>query len=139
MVCCLKNPRMATDDDVAVRLQGSDAVKQWFGGWPNFHDAEVINLNMARSGVSVLRVYPYYPDKPASVDFILEEITDVELADFSRQNVIFSLMIEEVIDQTKRKAIRLILGPCYGLAGRIDAKRVRVQLLPGKSPEGVSR
>jgi len=32
----------------------------------------------------------------------------------------------------------LILGPCYGLAGRIDAKRLRVELQPGKSLDGVS-
>jgi hypothetical protein len=127
-----------TTKDISVSLNGSDAVMQWFGGWPSFHDAEVISLHMARAGESVLRVYPYYPDKPATVDFIFEEITDVELADFSGQNVIFYLGIEEVIDQTKEKAIRVTLGPCYGLAGRIDAKRLRVELVPGKSPDGVS-
>jgi hypothetical protein len=118
-----------TTNDIGVSLRGSDAVMQWFGGWPSFHDAEIISLNLARTGQSVLRVYPYYPDKPATVDFIFEEITDVELAAFSGQNVISSLGIEEVIDHTKQKAIRLTLSPCYGLAGRIDAKRVRVELL----------
>lgn len=127
-----------TTDDISVSLHGSDTVMQWFGGWPSFHDAEVISLYMARAGESVLRVYPYYPDKPATVDFIFEEITDVELADFSGQNVIFYLGIEEVVDQTKEKAIRVTLGPCYGLAGRIDAKRLRVELVPGKSPDGGS-
>ena len=127
-----------TANDIGVSLHGSDAIMQWFGGWPSFHDAEIIGMNLARAGQSVLRVYPYYPDKPATVDFIFEEITDVELADFSGQNVISSLGIEEVIDQTKEKAIRLTMSPCYGLAGRIDAKRLRVGLLPGKSPDGVS-
>jgi hypothetical protein len=127
-----------TNKDIGVSLDGSDAVVKWFGGWPSFHDAEVISLNMARTGESVLRVYPYYPDKPATVDFIFEGVTDVELADFSCQNVISSLGIEEVIDQTNEKAIRLTLGPCYGLAGRIDAKRLQVRLVPGKSPDGES-
>jgi hypothetical protein len=124
--------------NIGASLRGSDAVTQWFGTWPSFHDAEVISLNLSRTGESLLRVYPYHPEKLATVDFIFEEITDVELADFSGQNVISSLGIEEVIDQTKEKAIRLILGPCYGLAGRIDAKRLRVELLPGKSLDGVS-
>jgi len=127
-----------TPNDIGVSLHGSDAVVQWFGGWPSFHDAEIISLSVARTGESVLRVYPYYPDKPATVDFIFAEITDMELAGFSGQNVIFSLEIEEVIDQTKEKAIRLTLSPCYGLAGRIDAKRLRVELVPGKSPDAVS-
>lgn len=128
---------MATNE-VEARLPGSDVVIKWFGRWPSFHDAEVVSLNMARKGESILRVYPYYPDKPATVVFIFDEITDVELADFSGQNVIFSLGIAEVIDQTKEKAIRLTLSPCYGLAGRIDAKGVRVELVPGKSTDGVS-
>jgi hypothetical protein len=127
-----------TPNDIGVSLHGSDAVVQWFGGWPSFHDAEIISLSVARTGESVLRVYPYYPDKPATVDFIFAEITDMELGGFSGQNVIFSLEIEEVIDQTKEKAIRLTLSPCYGLAGRIDAKRLRVELVPGKSPDAVS-
>jgi len=127
-----------TPNDIGVSLHGSDAVVQWFGGWPSFHDAEIISLSVARTGESVLRVYPYYPDKPATVDFIFAEITDMELVGFSGQNVIFSLEIEKVIDQTKEKAIRLTLSPCYGLAGRIDAKRLRVELVPGKSPDAVS-
>jgi hypothetical protein len=125
-------------NDIGVSLHGSNAVMQWFGGWPSFHDAEIISMNLARTGQSILRVYPYYPDKPATVNFVFEEITDLELADFSGQNVISSLGIEEVIDQTKEKAIRLTMSPCYGLAGRIDAKRLRVELLPGESPDGVS-
>lgn len=124
---------------IAATLDGSEAVIQWFGGWPSFHDAEIISLQLARTGESVLRVYPYYPAKPAMVDFILVAVSDLELADFSGQNVIFSLDVEVVTDQTKEKAIRLILAPCYGLAGWIDAKQVRVQLVHGKSSDGVSQ
>ena len=107
--------------------------------WPNFHDAEVISLTLARKGQSVLRVYPYYPHKPATVDFIFENVTDIELQDFSGQNVITSLRIETATDQNGVKVYRLVLGPCYGLSGRIDAKSLRVDLSPGKSPDGVSQ
>ncbi|HVA18491.1 MAG TPA: hypothetical protein VMV59_12345 [Candidatus Dormibacteraeota bacterium] len=127
-----------TNDDIAASLDGFDTVVRWFGAWPSFHDAEIISLHLARGGESLLRVYPYYPEKPATVDFVLEGVTDLELWDFSSQNVIFSLDLESVVDQTKEKAIRLTLSPCYGLAGHIDAKRVRVKLAPGKSSDGVS-
>lgn len=120
-------------------VDGAEAVVRWFGSWPSFHDAEIIYLKLARSGESILRVYPYYPTKPAAVDFFLEDVTDLELADFSGQNVIFSIEVEIVTDQTNEKAIRLTLAPCYGLAGRIDAKRARVELVPGKSSDGVSQ
>lgn len=125
--------------EIGTMLAGSEDVIRWFGGWPSFHDAEVVSLAMARSGESRLRVYPCYPEKPATVDFILDEITDVELADFSKQNVISSLHVERVKDQTNEWAVRLTLSPCYGLVGRIDAKRIRVELFPGKSPDGVSQ
>jgi hypothetical protein len=127
------------ESGVEAELTGAEAVKQWFGSWPNFHDAEVISLSLARKGQSVLRAYPYYPHKPATVDFIFENVTDIELQDFSGQNVIMYLRIETATDRNGDKVYRLVLGPCYGLAGRIDAKSLRVELSPGKSPDGVSQ
>ena len=41
-----------------------------------------ISLHMARAGESRLSIYPHHPIKPAIVDFVLEQITDVELCDF---------------------------------------------------------
>lgn len=128
-----------SESGVEAELAGAEAVKQWFGSWPCFHDAEVISLSLARKGQSVLRVYPFYPHKPATVDFIFEDVTDIEMQDFSDQNVIMSLGIETATDQNGDKVYRLVLGPCYGLAGRIDAKSLRVELSPGKSPDGVSQ
>ncbi|MGA9471940.1 MAG: hypothetical protein WBV36_05720 [Terriglobales bacterium] len=100
------------ESDIEARLTGAEAVRQWFGSWPDFHDAEVISLSLARKGQSVLRVYPYYPHKPAVVDFIFENVTDIELQDFSGQNVIMSLGIETATDQNGDKVYRLVLGPC---------------------------
>jgi hypothetical protein len=116
--------------EVPDGLSGTDAVVQWFGGWPDFHDAEVVSLTLARSTESLLRVCPYYPAKPAMVDFILEQVTDLELADFSVQNVISGLSVEARADQTDQKAVRITMGPCFGLSGWIDAKRVRLQVIP---------
>jgi hypothetical protein len=127
------------ESGVESELTGAEAVRQWFGSWPNFHDAEVISLSLVRKGQSVLRVYPYYPHKPAVVDFIFENVTDIELQDFSGQNVIMYLGIETATDQNGDKVYRLVLGPCYGLAGRIDARSLRVELSLGKSPDGVSQ
>jgi len=127
-----------TNDDITAGLDGFDAVVRWFGDWPSFHDAEIISPHLARSGESLLRVYPYYPEKPAAADFVLEGVTDLELWDFSSQIVIFSLDLESVVDQTKEKAIRLTLSPCYGLAGHIDARGLRVKRVPGESSDGVN-
>lgn len=126
-------------DQLTVVIDGEDTVKQWFGGWPCFHDAEVINLFLSRAGESVLRVYPYYPQKPATVEFVFTDVSDVELNDFSGQNVISSLAIGKATGQYGEDVYRLTLSPCYGIAGRIDAKSMRVQLLPGASADGISQ
>lgn len=55
------------------------------------------------------------------------------------QNVIMSLKIEMATDQNGDKVYRLVLGACYGLTGKIDARSLRVELSPGKSPDGVSQ
>lgn len=86
----------------------------------------------------MLRVYPYAPEKPATVEFILSNIVGLELWDFSGQNVISSLDIERVQLDGGHIAFRLTMHPCYGLAGHLDSKEIRVSLLPGKSTDGVS-
>lgn len=125
-------------DRPAVQIAGEELLIQWFGKWPCFHDAEVISLFLARSGESVIRIYPYYPEKPATVEFILSDISDIELADFSGQNVIHSLSIEKARNQYDEDVFRLILAPCYGVAGRVDAGCMHVRLSPGPSSDGGS-
>jgi hypothetical protein len=127
------------ESGVIEAIAGAETLKKWFGSWPSFHDAEVITLSLVRKGPSILRIYPYCPGKAATVNFILEDVTDVELHDFSSQNVIMSLEVERAIDQNADPVYRLSLSPCYGLAGRIDAKSIRVELILGKSPDGVSK
>ena len=126
------------DKNVILNVAGVEAVMQWFGSWPSFHDVEVVSIFLARKKESVLRVYPYHPQRPATVDFVLEDVTDVELNDFSCQNVINGLGVEMATNQNGDIVYRVILTPCFGVKGRIDAKSLRVELLPGKSPDGVS-
>jgi len=127
-----------TNSDSSFQLPGSDTVRNWFGVWPSFHDGEIVSLALCRQGESVLRVYPYYPEKPATVEFILSEITHLELVGFSCQNVVSDLTIKQVSGETGDSVFRLELHPCFGLTGCLDAKHVRVNLLPGKSTDGVS-
>jgi hypothetical protein len=104
-------------------IPGTDKLLQWFAGDPSFHDGEVLELHLDRSGTSWVRIMTTY--KPAIVTFSLEDITDLELADFSCQNVISGLALE------KRDGVfRLTMGPCYGIAGFIEAKGISVDLAP---------
>ena len=40
-------------------IQGSAELHDWFGYWPNFHDAEIISLHLNRSGHSSMRAHTW--------------------------------------------------------------------------------
>jgi hypothetical protein len=61
------------------------------------------------------------------VEFVLEGISDWELVQFGLQNVLSKLSIEK-----KNDGFALILWPCYGSAGSIEASKVSIRLQPGK-------
>jgi hypothetical protein len=118
-------------------IPGADAVVAWFGQWPSFHDAEVVEAHFVRHGISQLRLHfwntrdevdergYYILDKHAIVTFLLEGIEDMDIYGFSRQNVISSLTVE-----AEGSRFLLTLGPCYGLAGVIEAKKLSVNIEP---------
>jgi hypothetical protein len=62
----------------------------------------------------------------------------LELSDFSTQNVLGGLGIEQKANESGEIVIRLTLFPLFGIGGSIEAKVVRVNLLPGKSSDSGS-
>jgi hypothetical protein len=132
--------------DGARNLAGADKLIEWFGRWPSFHDGEVLSLEPNRLETSRVRIHTwnmlaetdargfYKHDKHCVVVFILEQISDLELAHFSPQNVISSLNVEKHED-----GFRLRLHPCYGLGGYVVAKSIRIEFEPGIPPESKVR
>jgi immunity protein 50 of polymorphic toxin system len=119
-------------------VAGADELIAWFGQWPSFHDAEVVSVELNRAGISRIRIHYWNRNANISVEgfhkadnhcvvtFLLEQISFLELADFSGQNVISELQIEK-----QEAGYKLELFPCYGLAGYILAKSIRVEFKPG--------
>jgi hypothetical protein len=113
-------------------LIGATDVASQLGGWPSFHDAEVIDVHLVRYGQSTVSVKCMWkPARGAVVTFVVEEIADLDLhtADADAQNVIFDLKVEQVDGATK-----LEFEHCYGIAGQITAKRVSVRVDAAPSP-----
>jgi hypothetical protein len=120
-------------------LDGARELHNWFGYWPSFHDGEILRLELNRSGPSTLAIHTWeaisevdgngynVSTKHLVVDFVLEGISDLELAGFSHQNVVGSLDIDKT-----DVGWRLTLSPIYGLAGTIEASRISIILHPGK-------
>jgi hypothetical protein len=40
-------------------IPGAVELHDWFGYWPDFHDAEIISLHLNRKGCSSLRVHAW--------------------------------------------------------------------------------
>jgi hypothetical protein len=122
-------------------IHGASELRDWFGYWPSFHDAEVISLHLNRTGSSSLRVYTwemtkevdekgyYVLAKHVVVEFILEFISGLSLNGSNHQNVIFGLQVEKT-----DSGFRLTLDDCYGLAGSIEAEKMSIRITPGKLP-----
>jgi hypothetical protein len=128
-----------TDETPAIL--GADSVVAWFGKWPSFHDAEILEVHLNREGPSWVRLHSWLTtavthekdgkqdgvsDRHAVVTFLLTDVTDLELCDFSVQNVISRLTVEP-----SPSGFRLSLSPCFGVSGFIEAREIRAEVKPG--------
>ena len=109
----------------------------WGTGFPSFHDSEIVTLQLNRTGVSRLSVRlvgrrreqkedgveQWISLENVVVTLFIEGIKDLELFQFSHQNVIAGLTFEEA-----ESGFRLKIWPCYGLAGWLSAEKVRIEL-----------
>jgi len=130
-----------------TRLAGSDAVVEWFGEWPSFHDAEITEVVLSREGCSYLRLHAwkvssetdgqgmYTRAKEAIVSFVIREITAMELRDLNGQNVIAGL----TVTFTHESGWRVSLHGSYGLSGYIDADNVSVDIDQIRDPAGATK
>ena len=117
------------DAQLLERIPGSAELIAACGEWPCFHDCEILDLYLSRSTPSRIRIKLVYWAELV-VTFHLESVSDLHLEDFSGQNVIYSLRIEQ-----KDEGLRLNLDPCYGIAGWIDSPAIRITFEPSTEPD----
>ena len=65
--------------------------------------------------------------KHAVVEFVLDEVTSLNLQDPWEHSILLSLTVNKT-----EAGFRLELSSAYGLSGTIDAKTVSLRLTPGK-------
>ena len=104
-------------------IEGAAELTERLGEWPDFHDAEILEIRLHREEPSWLHIQLPQVSRggAATVTFTLEGVSDLELADFSSQNVISSLDIA-----AQPTGYRLSLFPCFGVSGFIEAEQIRV-------------
>jgi hypothetical protein len=127
-------------------IQGASDLVAWFGYWPTFHDAEVLDLQLERTAtrclfrVHAFRMTPetddrgyFICDRHVVVSFECEDVTSLEIDGFNHQNALMGLELS----RTSEGAIRLELEPAYGLGGVIEARGLRLTLAPGVPPDSI--
>jgi hypothetical protein len=130
--------------EVTGEIPGATEIIAWFGYWPSFHDAEVLGMELHRDGNSTIRIHTWEMTdqvngqgvfvciKHAIVSFVLEQVTNLHLDSFNKQNVISGLLLKQT-----GEGYELTLGGCYGIEGTIVADRVRIELQPGTPADSV--
>jgi hypothetical protein len=125
-------------DDWLQEIAGAQTLFDWFGYWPSFHDAEVLSIELNRTGPSKIEVHTfaatdavnsegaYICDKHCIVTLFLEDLEGVDLVDFNQMNVLSSLRF-----QRENDTFTLALASTYGVGGSIKAKSVRIELTSG--------
>ncbi|MEM7597853.1 MAG: Imm50 family immunity protein [Pseudomonadota bacterium] len=127
-------------------IAGGKELLDWFGKVPSFHDAEIVDLFLSRTGASTLRIHAwnmtnilkgryFVLEKHAVVEFSIARILYLELDGFNHQNVIDGLKLSRV-DSTKygedHDVFELLIEPSFGMAGVFHAIDISVSFKPGK-------
>jgi hypothetical protein len=124
--------------NVIHEVPGADALFQWFRYWPDFHDAEVLAIDLNRTGSTRVRVHTFDVSdrvgndgcnvcvKHVVVSFLLDGLKTIELHGFNNQNVVSKVAVVRT-----EEGLQLLLEPCYGAEGSLTAERIRIEIEPG--------
>lgn len=120
-------------------VPGGQAVTDWFGGIPSFHDGYVLGTSLEARGMGVVRVHGWNTtdqvgsdgylilEKHAVVTFTLGNVTKVNIVDFDLVGIVGCLSLSRIDG-----GFRLLWDCAYGAAGEILAKTASMTLEPGK-------
>lgn len=132
---------MTTPTSILHDIPGGEALVEWFGRVPRFHDAELLEIIFSGKGAGVLRIHAwnmtdevdaqgyFVLDKHAVVTLALEGVSEINCADFDMvPGIILDLEIT-----TAGEHFRVEWNASYGVTGSVTAKHVRAILKPGKA------
>ncbi len=132
---------MSVSPNSPAGVVGADVLTSIFGGWPSFHDSEVVRFALDRSGEDgpSLEAEIYVFDMTSEVDakgyfvlrnrsvvtFRFEGVANCRLDGFNGQNVLSGLWVERV-DPVEGLELRVEMPSIYGVDASLDCKAARV-------------
>jgi hypothetical protein len=133
-------------------LQNSEAVLKAFGYWPSFHDAPVMAFRYATGPDSTVELVLHASEltrdwnqqgrftliKHHLIRFAFHHITDVELAGFEPENVLFGLEFSSAAEFAATGKFKVLLDSAIGsdLSGSFSARAGEVVEVVPCDPEG---
>lgn len=120
-------------------IVGAQRLYDWFGYWPDFHDAEVLKLQFELGGPVALTIHTwemtnrvdssgfYETTKHVTVDFLLDGVTRIDIQDPWENSILLSLGMKRI-----DAGFSFDLTAAYGISGEIDAEKVSLRIAPGK-------
>lgn len=124
------------------KIKNANKIIDFFGKWPSFHDAEMVEVRLNRNG-PILEITLYVFSTLAEVDknghykldrscFVVMRFSSVEqleLMDFNEQNVIFGIDFENIDSNN----IQVNIHPCYGITSTFTCKSIEVISVENKT------
>ena len=122
-------------------ILGADKVIAWFGKWPSFHDAKLLELHLHHTGRSSMKIHAFnmtnrvdaqgnfVSEKHTIVTFVFEGLKELKLNEneLSVPNTILDFTLEY-----RGGKFLLAFDTCDGFVVAFEAATVTVDLLPGK-------
>ena len=121
-----------------TEIEGWSSLIDWFGHSPNFHDAEVVSVDLRREPEpSAIRVHAWRTnadvdanrvfrrDRHATVTFTISGITTLRLDAWTHQNVLYKLWVSGAEGE-----YTLHMPSSYGMEGEISATAISVSVEP---------
>ena len=120
-------------------LSGQQDIIDWFGRFPQFHDAELLRIELSSVRNSTMLIHAWtmtevvndegfcVTDRHALVTINLSEISAIRLGDFHQPGIIANLEISALQSQ-----MQISWTSSYGVHGHIVAGQISFELKPGK-------
>lgn len=121
-------------------LPGGQALFDWFGRVPRFHDAYLLALKLSSAGPSLIRIHGWNMTGEVDADgyFVLDrhvvvtmELDDVSAFDCADYDVMPGIIGDLEIRRVGGR-FQIAWDASYGVAGSVTARQVRISLQPGK-------
>lgn len=115
-----------------VEFENSEIVRDWFGGWPSLHDAEVLSINFDRGEgeagpliTAVIHAFEMTSDvnskgfykliKHCLIKFRFERVEENSLKWFNHQNVIEDIFLNPAKGASGQDLIGVEFSSIYGV------------------------